>query len=272
MAEATYEFDVDTALEPDAEGRFTGEFTGRWDTPVGRPNGGYQLAVVVAAMARCTTFPDPLATSAFYLRPANPGPLAVTVTPIRAGRTTATLQASLEQGGKEVLRATSTFVDVEPGGRHVELAAPPSTPPPDECPDPWHGESFPHIPITERFDFRSQGESAFRSGKPTGDPTVVTWMRFRDGRPIDVAALPLIVDAVYPPVIELGDIFGSATMELTVHVRARPEPGCEWVLCRATTRHVRSGYAEEDFEVWSAEGVLLAQSRQLSRLTEAPQG
>jgi acyl-CoA thioesterase len=265
----SYEFDVDTDLREVGEGRFEGEYTGRWDTPVGRPNGGYQLAVAVAAMGRTTTFPDPLVTSAFYLRPANPGPIAAAVSTIRSGRTTATQQVSIEQGGKEILRATSTFADLSDPGRVVELGAPPDLPPALECDDPWGGQEFPQIPITGRFEYRGVTRSAFRTGEPTGDPTVNTWMRFRDGRPIDVAALPLIVDAVYPPVVELGEIFGSATMELSLHVRARPAD-CEWVLCRATTRHVSSGYAEEDFEIWTADGTLLAQSRQLSILTLAP--
>lgn len=267
-----FEFDLDTHLESVGEGRFEAAYTGRWDTPVGRPNGGYQLAMAVAAMARCTSFPDPLVTSAFYLRPAATGPIDLTVTPVRTGRTTATLQVSIGQNGKETLRATSTFADIAKPGRHVELGSPPWLPPVDECRDPWNGEEFPAIPITGRFEYRSHSESTLRSGRPSGEPTVDTWLRFRDGRPVDVAALPLIVDAVYPPVVELGDIFGSATMELTLHVRARPAENCEWVICRATTRHVRSGYAEEDFEVWSPEGVLLAQSRQLSVLAEPQTG
>jgi acyl-CoA thioesterase len=88
-------------------------------------------------------------------------------------------------------------------------------------------------------------------------------MRFREPRDVDVYALPLLVDAAAPAVFELGET-GSVTIELTVHLRAQPAPG--WLSCRALTRHVIGGYHEEDFEIWDAEGKLVAQSRQLALL------
>lgn len=54
----------------------------------------------------------------------------------------------------------------------------------------------------------------------------------------------------------------STTVQLTVHLRARPVPG--WLACRALTRHVAGGYHEEDFEIWNRAGTLVAQSRQLA--------
>lgn len=73
----------------------------------------------------------------------------------------------------------------------------------------------------------------------------------------------MLVDAAAPAVLELGER-GSATIELTVHVRARPAPG--WLACRVATRHVVGGYHEEDFEIWDSDGRLVAQSRQLGLL------
>ncbi len=72
--------------------------------------------------------------------------------------------------------------------------------------------------------------------------------------------LPLIVDAAAPVVLELGAL--STTIELTVHVRARPAPG--WLACRVATRYVTGGYHEEDFELSDSTGALVAQSRQLA--------
>jgi len=76
----------------------------------------------------------------------------------------------------------------------------------------------------------------------------------------DLLALPLIVDAAPPAVLELG--IASTTVELTVHLRARPAPG--WLACRTWTSYVGGGYHEEDFEVWDSAGTLVAQSRQLA--------
>ncbi len=49
--------------------------------------------------------------------------------------------------------------------------------------------------------------------------------------------------------MEIGEP-GSSTLELTLHVRARPAPG--WLARRVTTRHVSGGYHEEDFEIWAS--------------------
>src|SRR5260221_612755 len=66
-----------------------------------------------------------------------------------------------------------------------------------------------------------------------------------------------------PAVLELGEM-SSSTIELTVHLRARPAPG--WLAGRMSTRYVIGGYHEEDVELWDSAGQLVAQSRQLALL------
>jgi hypothetical protein len=72
-----------------------------------------------------------------------------------------------------------------------------------------------------------------------------------------------MVDAA-PPVVLDFDVTESATVELTVQLRARPAPG--WLACRVTTRAVLNGLHDEDFEIWDSTGTLVAQSRQLAVL------
>ena len=114
--------------------------------------------------------------------------------------------------------------------------------------------------IAERVEFRSAALPGWFLGQPSGRPSSEFWMRFADGRDADLLALPLLVDSTAPSVLELG--VSSATIQLTVHLRARPAPG--WLACRATTRFVSGGYHEEDFEVWDSAGAMVAQSRQLA--------
>jgi len=61
---------------------------------------------------------------------------------------------------------------------------------------------------------------------------------------------------------------GVPTVDLTVHVRATlptPHVGpADHVLMIFRTREVRDGFLEEDGEIWSRDGVLLAQCRQLA--------
>jgi acyl-CoA thioesterase len=138
-------------------------------------------------------------------------------------------------------------------------AAPPDLPPPAECVRlPASGPGLPRI--AERIEFRRVELPGWFRGEPTGQPSSEFWMRFADGRDADLLALPLVVDANPPPVLELG--VSTTTIQLTVHLRAKPAPG--WLACRATTRFVGGGYHEEDFEVWDSAGILVAQSRQLA--------
>jgi acyl-CoA thioesterase len=122
--------------------------------------------------------------------------------------------------------------------------------------------SFGRATIAERIEFRSAALPGWFRGSPTGRPSSEFWMRFADGRDADLWSLPLLVDSTAPSVLELGA--GSTTIQLTVHLRARPAPG--WLACRALTRFVSGGYHEEDFEAWDSAGTLVAQSRQLAML------
>jgi acyl-CoA thioesterase len=257
------EFDADTNLSGD--GPVYGiDLSDRWDAMAG-VNGGYLLALCTRALGRALPFPDPVVVSGFYLRPGSHGPGEVRTCVLRAGKTTAFGQASLWQDGKERVRATAAFTDLSasgsPGQPVYTGAAAPALPPPEECFGLPPG-SLPGVPIADRVEYRATEEPGWLRGQPSGNPVGEFWIRFRDGREPDVASLPLFVDAAAPVILELGAL--STTVELTVHVRARPAPG--WLACRAATRYVAGGYHEEDFEIWDSTGALVAQSRQLALL------
>jgi acyl-CoA thioesterase len=257
-------FDTDTAVERSGDHRYATELTDRWSALGGTPNGGYMLAVCLRALAHEMPLPDPLVVSAHFLRPGAVGPGEVLTEVARAGRRMATGDARLLQDGREAVRLVATFGDLAAaGGRTTVCNAPPDLPPPDETHDVLDGGSMPGVSITERVEYRAARLPGWSRGKPTGEPTVEFWMRFRDGRDADPLALAALVDAAAPAVLELG-VPGSATIELTVHLRAHPAPG--WLACRSFTRHVIGGYHEEDFEIWDSGGRLVAQSRQFALL------
>ena len=60
---------------------------------------------------------------------------------------------------------------------------------------------------------------------------------------------------------------GMPTVDLTVHFRA-PIPADaqpdDFYLARVPLAHAARGFAEEDGEIWTRSGLLLAQSRQLA--------
>jgi acyl-CoA thioesterase len=260
-------FDTDTRVEARNEGDFMATVTDRWNALGGGPNGGYSLAICLQALRGVMPLPDPLVVSGFFLRPAVAGPAEVMTEVARSGRRTATGEARLVQKGKEIVRAVATFTDFErASGRTLVLNEPPRLPRPEECVDVLAGVSMPGLSIIDRIDYRMPVVPGWLKGESSNRPNMDFWMRFKDGRDADLMSLPMLVDAAAPVVLEIGEP-GSFTMELTVHVRARPVGG--WLACRVATRHVIGGYHEEDFEIWDSEGNLVAQSRQMAVLPSA---
>ena len=257
-------FDADTAIEPAGEHVYATALTDRWTAIGGTPNGGYMLAPCLRALQADLPFPDPLVTSAHFLRPGAVGPAEVRTEVVRAGRRVATGEARLVQDGREIVRVLATFGDLgQADGRTLMLGEAPELPPPEETPEVLEGGVMPGVSITEQIEYRAPKLPGWAKGSPGGEPGLEFWMRFRDGRDADPVALAALVDAAAPAVLDIGSP-GSATIELTVHVRARPAPG--WLACRNLTRHVIGGFHEEDFEIWDSAGSLVAQSRQFALL------
>jgi acyl-CoA thioesterase len=260
-----YEFDEDSVVEQVEPGVFAGRLTDRWN--IGAvPNGGYVLALVLAAVRRTLPAPDPLTVTAHYLRPTAPGPARVHVETIKIGRQYSTASARLLQNEEEYARVLATYGDLSARGSpatHVFGAAPEL--PPREATTAQSNPGF--TPPTTAFGRRVEirpGRTIFDPLQPGESPEITGWLRFADGRPADVHALPVLVDAFPPVVFRVLPPGWVPTLELTMHVRARPVS--EWVRCRFRTRFIFGGLLEEDGEVWDENGTLLALSRQLAGL------
>jgi hypothetical protein len=238
-------------------------------------NGGLQLAVLGEAFRRSLGehgHPDPLAMSAYYLSACVPGPVRVLVDPVRSGRTMATAQASLVQSGPdgddiERVRVLATYGDLGTLSDDVSTSAqPPDLPDVEACvsaddaPPGAAGE----LPFLHRFDMRLDPATVgWALGKPSRRGVIQGWLRMADGREPDPLMLLLAVDALPPVTFDMGLTGWAPTLELSVHVRARPAPG--WLRVRVSTSNLAGGLFEEDAEVWDDAGRLVAQSRQLAR-------
>jgi hypothetical protein len=260
-----FEFDAASRLSGDGP-PFGASLPAHWSGQAS-VNGGFMLSLLTRAMGRIAPFPDPVVVSGFYLRPGAAGAASVRTELIRAGRTTAFTQGSLWQDGKETVRATAAFTDLAKAAGRSPLAytggTAPALAPPEECVSLMAG-AIPGVSIAGRFEYRAVEEPGWSRGEPSGNPSAEFYMRFRDGREPDITSLPLFVDAAAPAVLDVGARLVT-TIELTVHLRARPAPG--WLSCRAGTRFLTgSGYHEEDFEIWDSTGTLVAESRQLALL------
>jgi acyl-CoA thioesterase len=87
--------------------------------------------------------------------------------------------------------------------------------------------------------------------------------------PLDPPALALLSDAWLPsPFVLVQDFVGVPTIDLTIHFRARSEGRTGPALAVFRSRTSAEGFFEEDGELWSQDGTLLAQSRQLGPVIE----
>ncbi len=97
------------------------------------------------------------------------------------------------------------------------------------------------------------------------------WIRSREPRPLDAPLAAAILDAWVPTAfIVLDRPHPAPTLDLTIHLREPlPPPGAavdDWYLSVFRSGLAREGFFDEDGELWSADGRLLAQSRQLALL------
>lgn len=261
-----YEYDEDTAVEAVSEGRWAATVTDRWSI-AGRPNGGYLLAIAGRAAAAALPHPDPVTTSAHFLRPPAPGPVELAVEVVRTGRTLSTAEVRMTQDGAEILRALTTFADLADNpGSVTQLGGPPELAPMDSLLDP--PAELPDGSVAEivrRFTYGVEPALVgWAFGQPTKAGIAQGWLAFADGRPFDSTSLLLVVDAYWPAAFDLGVRGWVPTVEMTAHVRARPEPGPLRVHVRS--RFLVGRYVEEDAEVWDSADRLVAQGRQLAML------
>ncbi|MER5863584.1 thioesterase family protein [Kitasatospora sp. NPDC002040] len=261
------EFDQGIALDQEGPGRYRAELGEGWQIG-GGVNGGLLLALAGHALSKeHPEHPDPLSVSGYYLSASHPGPVEVRTESIRNGRSLSTGTASLIQDGEERLRVLATYGDLDARAGEVHTSAVPfELPPPEQCIGVEHAPKvlIEQAALLERFDLRLDPATiGWALGEPSRNGRIQGWFRLADGREPDPLLLLLVADALPPVTFDLGLPGWAPTIELTVHLRARPAPG--WLRVSHATRNLAGGYFEEDAEVWDSAGRLVAQSRQLAR-------
>jgi acyl-CoA thioesterase len=125
------------------------------------------------------------------------------------------------------------------------------------------------LSIVSRFELRPALGAAMFAG--AGEAITGGWLRFAEARATDAVALAMLADAWWPsPWVRLREPVAAPTIDLTVHFRAPRAaaalPAGEPVLAVFRSTTAADGFFEEDGELWTRDGVLLAQSRQLALL------
>lgn len=264
-------FDGETALTPVGPGTYAGAISEHWSVGAG-PNGGYVSALLLRAMKLMLADETwhPRSLTAHYVSAPAVGPVVVHVTLERQGRRVTSLSARMEQDGKLRALALGAFA-IEMEGPRWQDATMPKVPPPENLPE-FAAKGF--MPtFAENYDYRPcLGDPPF-SG--SAHSLMGGWMRLRERRVADDLLMTALTDS-WPPAIypRLTQPMAAPTIDLTIHFRANfPLDGAtpeDFYLAVFSARVVGDGFFEEDGDIWTRDGRLVAQSRQLAMLFVRP--
>jgi acyl-CoA thioesterase len=257
-------FDTDTAVQRVGPELFKARIDPTWWVIRG-PNGGYVAAIVQRAMTEAVGDAGRPARSltVHFLTPPDAGPVEIHTRIEREGRSLTSTSARLTQGHRLIATAVGAF---SVGRESVEYseAVMPDVPPPEDVASrviqgaPPHAEMFDWKPAIGPVDFTAGGRAV------TGG-----WFRLREPQLADPVVLTSYADNWYPALFfRTREPVGVPTVDFTVHFRVGlPLPDADpedyyLLVFRAPLAH--DGFVVEDGEIWSQDGRLVAQCRQLA--------
>jgi len=259
-------FDRDTALVPLAPGQFTGSVSENFWVQSG-PNGGYLASIALRGATSAVPEPEraPRSLHVRYLSAPKAGAFELATEVIRRGRSMTTVGVRMAQDGRDFVHASACFSDAFSAIAFQDCAMPQALPLEHSHPVEKR------IAMNHQFDmWRAIG------GSERASPRALSggWIRFADPRPIDALALAALWDS-WPPAVfarAFDQRFRGAvpTVEVSVYFRRRvPLPNAaltDYVLLKVESTMADEGVTEESAEIWSHDGLLLAQGRQLALL------
>ena len=261
-------FDRDTRLSEINPGVFEGHVNRDWWIVFG-PNGGFLAAMFVKAMGAAVDDHRrvPRSLTIHYTAAPKEGSVRIATNVERRGRSLTTMNGRMEQDGRLIALGIAAYS--APRAPLVEFshAPPPALPPPEEVPVAEQQRALP--PFTRQWEVRpAVGIRPFTGA----DVDAVTggWIRPLDEHPIDAALVAQLADAWIPAVfVRMTQPDPVPTIDLTIHFRADLPLPADYVVSVFESRVSAGGFVEEDGMIWSRDGRLLAQSRQLA-LLQAP--
>jgi len=258
-------FTADTSVTPLGSSAFEATVRRRWW--VGRgPNGGYLAALMLRALTETVgdSARAPRSLTVHFLAVPEEGPVRIECAVERKGRSLSTLSARMLQGERVMALGLAAFSAPWPGTEYADTPMP-DVRAPEDLGRVEAGAGLPEF--VANFDMRfAIGPRPFSGAGPalTGG-----WLRLAEPEPVDPVAVTAYMDAWVPAVFAYTSApVGAPTIDFTVHFRAalpRPDAAPEdFHLARFSSSVAAEGFWEEDGELWSRNGTLLAQSRQLA--------
>jgi len=258
-------------LQVGAQAVFGAQVAPDWRAGRG-PHGGYLAAMLLRALIESVADAGraPRSLTIHYARPPEPGPVRITTTLEREGRSLSTLSARMHQGEELIALVLAAFSIPWAGPELSDVVLPdvePADPSREGLKLMEHGPEFArHIVLQPRMAGRP-----FADGAAGEQPMEIrAWMGLVEPRPIDALSLAFFSDALIPaPYMRMREFAAVPTIDLTVHFRSRMRAPAgadphELCLAQTTTELVHDGFFVEDGLIWAADGTLLAHSRQLA--------
>jgi acyl-CoA thioesterase len=232
--------------------------------------GGLLAALALEAMGADVADPEraPRSLTIHFCAPASEGPFELTTEIVRAGSRVTTALARVVREGKVTTLATASFCKSRDRGERHFAARMPAFPPAREVPS--FSRAIPGVPpFVAHFDHRYLGPPFPFSGATRAE--VAAWVRLVEPEPHDAATAALLVDVLPPAISAKFDAPRPlASVDFRVDFLERfPLAGVsadDHLLVAITSRWADDGYTEELRDLWTADGRLVAQCRQLIAL------
>jgi acyl-CoA thioesterase len=268
-------FERDSAVERVAPGRWRARLDRSWWIALG-PNGGYMAAVLLRAIDAEVADADraPRSLTVHYVSRPESEDVEIVTSVVRAGRSLTTVAARMVQGERVIAVALAALSQPRRLREPIVLseACLPAVTPLARA-ERWQAAAgSPAAEFHRNLEMRWAAAVTPFSGSAAAHSAA--WARLAEPVRPDAPVLALFADALPPAIFSVATGFGGIgpvpTIDLTIHFRAPLPPAGvapdDFVLLHFATRLVSEGFLEEDGEIWSADGTLLAQSRQLAIL------
>lgn len=252
-------------IYPVEEGRYQCRFEASWYQGRGA-YGGVVGGVLLRAMEHQLADPARQVRTlhVHFCAPATEGDAEVSAKVERVGKLVAYATARVENAGGVVALASATFGAPRAGApEYVELKRPVAPPPHEVEPVP---EGVPMPTFCQFFEYRFCVGAPPYSGAEVAE--VGGWLRPRVPAVLDSALCVGLMDAYPPSVLSRADgIRPAASVDFTIDFfHALPRLGTRadaHYLRTGRSRVAAEGFSDEHQELWTEDGLLLAQCRQL---------
>lgn len=259
-------FEAITRWAQTSPGHFSGHPDASWYQ--GKAMFGGMLSASLLRALRTTVADDvrlPRTLTVHFCAPVKDAPAQIVTAVERMGARVTHTSARLLQDGKPACLASATFAMGRAQGPSYQDDVMPTVTPYEDLEALPVGT--PLLPIfTQHFEFRfCGGHAPFSSA---AESYVAAWVRPRQPLVLDPFLAAALLD-VMPPAFftRLDAPAGGATVDLTMaFFEPLPRPGAtadEPYLTTVRSRWAHGGYAEQLNQLWTRDGVLLGQCRQM---------